>query len=62
MTDAKMCDRCGEFYKSLPPGYTQREYKITRDKNNSGLAADEAFIEVDLCNSCYESFEEWYDD
>lgn len=54
MADAKICDRCGEFYK-------EDDICGVKDLYISFSRVD--FVNnqsIDLCPDCQESFNEWY--
>lgn len=54
MADAKICDRCGEFYKESNVYGVKNPYiSFSRDDFDDDRS-------VDLCPDCQESFNEWY--
>lgn len=51
MTDAKICDRCAEFY--IHPGTIEQIQ--TYDKSDMKLG----WIKYDLCPKCSKQFQKW---
>lgn len=55
--DAKKCDRCGEYFETIPE--EKSGMVVLYEFIKSGLPSHEANYAKDLCPKCKKEFEEW---
>jgi hypothetical protein len=58
MSDAKKCDRCGEFYEQI----TTRKYQLRANVNQSSTTPSTDYQTRDLCSECYDGLTEWFEE
>ena len=57
MSDAKKCDRCGNYYVE---GVTYPVVSLTSGTSKQISVIGSIYYDCDLCQNCWHSFESWW--